>query len=105
MNWERICNWEIKEKNKKLYVTLSVNHIRGTRNFTRETYDTSFILNYLKDNKIDHGEILEPSIVYNFHSYEKCKGTWIFSCNKKTNKIIEKKQNVTKITNKKTTKK
>ena len=79
MNWERTCKWTLKEENGNLHVTLEVNHIMGTRKFVEETYDSDFVISYLKDNKIKFGNIIKEAVVHNHHSYEKCSGTWIFS--------------------------
>ena len=110
MNWERICKWSLKEKDEKLFVTLEVNHIMGTRNFQKESYDSKFVESYLKENNIKFDKLITDQVVYNHHSYEKCTGTWIFSIpskskSKKTTREVEKKDNVSKITNKKTIKK
>ena len=110
MNWELICNWDIKKENDKLFVTLTVNHVKGTRKFKEQSYGDDFVENYLKENKIPFSEVLQETVVYNYQSQKRCTGTWIFSLpkatkTKKTTQTLENKETVIKMNSKKTTKK
>ena len=110
MNWELNCNWDIKEAFGKLFVTLTVNHVKGTRKFKEQSYGNDFVENYLKENDIKYGELISGNIVYNYNSEKHCTGTWVFSLPKikkakKTTQPIENKETVIKMNSKKTTKK
>ena len=110
MNWELICKWDIKKEDKKLFVTLTVNHVKGTRKFKEQSYGDTFVKNYLKENGIKHDELITGNVVYNYNSEKQCTGTWVFSLpkeikTKKTTQPIENKETVIKMNSKKTTKK
>ena len=110
MNWELNCNWDIKESLGKLFVTLTVNHVKGTRKFKEQSYGDDFVENYLKENKIKYEELISGNVVYNYNSEKHCTGTWVFSLPKakkpkKTTQPIENKETVIKMNSKKTTKK
>ena len=102
-------NWNIEIKEKQVWVSLSVEHIRNTRN-VKETYTTADALDYLKKHNIKINKIVSDCVVHNYQTEQRCHGTWVFSLpssskSKKTTKHVEKKQNVPKITNKKIIKK
>ena len=99
-------NWNIEKVNNTLHITLNVKHIRNT-NSTPNTYDTAYVVNYLNQQGIAFEEVITEAIVYNCQTQPRCTGTWVFSLprKKKTTKPIEKKETVSKITNKKTIKK
>tara|TARA_R110002020_G_scaffold470046_1_gene695537 strand:- start:341 stop:673 length:333 start_codon:yes stop_codon:yes gene_type:complete len=110
MNWNEESDFVVATRNNKLYVTLTVNHVHGKRNFQEKFYDTDFVITYLKENNISFEKTLEHAMVYNYQSQSRCQGTWVFSLPskpkpKKTSKPLEKKENVPKMTNKKTIKK
>ena len=110
MNWTEEYKITTNTENNKLNVTLSVNHIKGTRGFQQKTYTTDFITDYLKQNKINFANVLQEAVVYNYQSETRCTGTWAFSLpeekkTKKTEQTIENKENVLKMNSKKTTKK
>jgi len=110
MNWQLICNWDIKEAGGKLCVTLTVNHVKGTRKFKEQSYGDDFVENYLKENHVKYGELISGNVVYNYNSEKHCTGTWIFSLPKvkkvkKSTQPIENKETVIKMNSKKTTKK
>lgn len=110
MNWIEECNVNIEEVNNTLVVKLQVNHVRGQRNFQEKTYTTDFIREYLSSKKIVVGKLKQETTVFNYQSENRTRGTWIFALpskvtSKKTTKIVEKKESVSKITNKKTIKK
>ena len=109
-NWNEEGEFATDIKNNKLYVTLTVNHIRGTRGFQEKTYNTAFVREYLKDNNFIVEDLLQESAVYNYQAPQRCTGTWVFSLpkakkTKKTSQPIENKESVIKMNSKKTTKK
>ena len=100
----------MEEQEDTLNVTLTVNHIHGKSNFQEKTYTTDFIVSYLKEKNIKFNKLIQETIVFNYQSQNRCSGTWIFSLpkqtkTKKTTQTLENKQNVLKVSNKKTTKK
>ena len=99
-------NWNINEINNTLHVTLSVEHAKISGAGT-EIFDTEYVINYLHDQGIKFDEMLSEAIVYNYQTQSRCSGTWVFSLpkKKKPTKPVEKKETVSKITNKKTIKK
>tara|TARA_R110000824_G_scaffold384473_1_gene578507 strand:+ start:94 stop:426 length:333 start_codon:yes stop_codon:yes gene_type:complete len=110
MNWQLICNWDIKKENNKLFVTLTVNHVKGTRKFKEQAYGDDFVENYLKESNIKYEKLLAGNKVYNYNSEKHCTGTWVFSLpptkkTKKTTQPIENKETVIKMNSKKTIKK
>jgi len=110
MYWTRDLKFQTEVKDNKLYVTLTTNHVSGKQRFREETYRTQTITDYLEQENILFKDILTESVVHNYQSDDRCTGTWIFSLpvQKKVfqvKKPLENKQNVTKINNKKTTKK
>tara|TARA_Y100001938_G_C8095458_1_gene437860 strand:+ start:1089 stop:1421 length:333 start_codon:yes stop_codon:yes gene_type:complete len=110
MNWTEQTDINITKEDNRLNVTLTVNHIHGKRNFQEKTYETDFIVSYLKENNIKFSEILQETVVYNYQTKNRCTGTWIFSLPKttkvkKTTQALENKENVLKVSSKKTTKK
>lgn len=110
MNWTEEIDINVEEKEGTLNVTLTVNHTKGKRNFQEKSYETDFIISYLEENNIKFNETLQETVVYNYQTQNRCSGTWIFSLpkqtkTKKTTQTLENKQNVLKVSNKKTTKK
>ena len=110
MNWNEENNFDIVTKNNKLYVTLTVNHVHGKRNFQEKCYDTDFVVVYLKENNIVFGDTLQHATIYNYQSKSRTQGTWVFSLPvkqkaRKSTKSLETKETVTKISNKKSIKK
>ena len=103
-------NWNIKTQNNKLYVTLSVTPLILVDQGSRHVYTTDNVIAHLKNNNISFDKVLDESIVYNYQTQRRCTGTWVFSLpskpkTKKTTKPLENKENVPKMTNKKTIKK
>lgn len=110
MNWTEEIDINIEKKENTLNVTLSVNHIYGKSNFQEKTYTTDFIISYLKEKNIKFNNPIQETVVFNYQSQDRCSGTWIFSLpkqtkTKKTIQTLENKENVLKVSNKKTTKK
>ena len=107
MNWTEQIDIDITKKDNALSVTLTVNHVRGKTNFQEKKYTTDFIIYYLKDNNIKFNQVLQEATVHNYQSQKRCTGTWIFSLpkTKKSTQTLENKENVLKVSNKKTTKK
>ena len=110
MNWSEEYNFTTDIKDNKLYVTLTVGHIKGTKGFQEKTYNTDFVKNFLKKNDFEIQDTLEESTVYNYQTSKRCTGTWVFSLpktkkTKKTTQPIENKETVIKMNSKKTTKK
>ena len=110
MFWSRDLTFETEIKDNNLHVTLTTNHVRGKQGFREETYTTQTVTDYLERENILFKDVLTETTVYNYQSDDRCTGTWIFSLpvRKKTPQVkkpLENKQNVTKINNKKTSKK
>lgn len=110
MNWSEECDFTTDIKNNQLYVTLIVNHVKGTRGFQEKTYDTDFVITFLEENNFVVDQTLHETCVYNYQDPKRCTGTWIFSLpkskkTKKTTQPIENKETVIKMNSKKTTKK
>ena len=110
MNWNEESDFAVTTKNNKLYVTLTVNHVHGKRNFQEKSYDTNFVITYLKESKIPFEKTLQHAVVYNYQSHSRCQATWVFSLPEKQKarknpKPLENKESVTKISNKKSIKK
>ncbi len=110
MNWSEECDITTDTKNNKLYITLTVNHVKGTRGFQEKTYNTDFVREFLKENNLVVENILQECVVYNYQALKRCTGTWIFSLpkakkTKKTTQPIENKETVIKMNSKKTIKK
>ena len=105
-----MMNWTIKTKDNKIYVTLTVTHIKKIPQGSPRPYETEFVLAHLNNEKIAVGNLIKDDVVYNYQAEKSCSGTWVFSLPpkpkpKKPPKPIEKKENVLKMTNKKTIKK
>jgi len=110
MNWSEECDFTTDTKNNKLYVTLTVNHVKGTRAFQEKMYNTDFVREFLKENSFIVENILQECVVYNYQTLQRCTGTWVFSLpltkkTKKTTQPIENKETVIKMNSKKTIKK
>jgi hypothetical protein len=110
MNWNEEYDVSMEEKNNTLRVTLKVVHIKGKRNFLEKTYTTTFIKEYLSFKNVLFGDVEQETTVFNYQSEKRTEGTWVFSLPpkpkpKKTQPPVEKKENVLKMTNKKTIKK
>ena len=100
-------NWNIEIEKEQVIVSLVVEHIRNTRD-EKATYTAEDARIYLTQNNIKANKIVRDCVVHNYQTQQRCSGTWIFSLPskpKKPPKIVEKKESVSKITNKKTTKK
>jgi|SaaInlStandDraft_2_1057019.scaffolds.fasta_scaffold337344_2 hypothetical protein len=102
-------NWNIEIKEERVQVSLRVDHIRNTRG-AKATYTVSDAIEYLMKNNIKINEVITDCVIYNYQTKQRCAGTWVFSLPpkpkpKKTQPPVEKKENVLKMTNKKTIKK
>ena len=102
--------WNIEKKEDRLFVTLTVAHVRTQRRWTNTSYTASDVLKYLQEQNIVIDRMIQDDIVHNYQRESNLTGTWVFSLPvkakpKKTSKPLEKKENVSKITNKKTIKK
>ena len=102
-------NWNIEIKEEQVQVSLTVDHIRNTRD-TKATYTIVDAVGYLTKNNIKINKVITDCVVHNYQTQQRCSGTWVFSLPekpkpKKTFKPLEKKENVLKMTNKKTIKK
>tara|TARA_Y100000593_G_scaffold49681_1_gene93641 strand:- start:184 stop:507 length:324 start_codon:yes stop_codon:yes gene_type:complete len=106
MYWTRKLIFDTQINDNKLFVTLTSNHVKGCQGFQEERYGTETVITYLNQNNIEFDEVLSETEVFNYQTEKSLTGTWVFSLpkKKKTTKPIEKKENVTKISNKKTTK-
>ena len=103
-------NWNIEKKDDKLFVTVVLEHIKVSLGNSRRTVSTPEVLQLLKENSVDYGELIADTVVYNYQTQKRCTGTWIFSLpkakkTKKTTQPIENKETVIKMNSKKTTKK
>jgi len=110
MHWNRNLTFETNIQDGKLYVTLTANHVHGLQGFTEEKYGTDTVIAYLKENNIVFNNIITESEVFNYQTPDRLVGTWVFSLPekqkaRKNTKPLEKKENVTKISNKKSIKK
>jgi len=104
-----MMNWNIEEKENKLYVTLTVDHVKNQRHWTNRCYTKDAATQHLQEQNIRFGELLQDCEVYNYQRVSDLTGTWVFSLPskpkiKKTTKSVEKKANVIKPKIKKTTK-
>tara|TARA_R110002020_G_scaffold470047_1_gene695542 strand:- start:341 stop:655 length:315 start_codon:yes stop_codon:yes gene_type:complete len=102
--------WNIEKKADKVYVTLTVKHVRTQRRWTNTSYTSEDALQYLQEQNITVDKMIQDDIVHNYQRESNLTGTWVFSLpskpkTKKTSKPLEKKENVPKMTNKKTIKK
>ena len=102
--------WNIEKKNNEVHVTLTVEHVKNQRRWKNTTYTSKDALTYLQEQKVTVDNLIQDCEVYNYQRESNLTGTWIFSMSakskaKKTTKPIEKKETVSKITNKKTIKK
>ena len=105
-----MMKWDIEKKDNKLFVTLTVEHVNFQKSFENKSFDTEFVVQHLKENNISFDGILKQTEVYNYQRQSNLTGTWIFSLpkskkTKKTTQTLENKENVLKVSNKKTTKK
>ena len=105
-----MMNWNIEKKDGKLFITITLEHIKTSLGNTRNTVTTFQVIELLKDNNISHGDLISEATVYNYQTINRCTGTWIFSLpkakkTKKTTQPIENKETVIKMNSKKTTKK
>ena len=102
--------WNIEKKENNIHVTLTVEHVNTHRRWKNTTYSSADAKKYLEEQKINVGSLIVDCEVHNYQRHSNLTGTWVFSIpskpkTKKTTKPVEKKENVPKITNKKTTKK
>ena len=102
--------WNIEKKENEIHVTLTVEHVNNLRHWKNTTYTSTHAKEYLKEQKIAVDKLIQDCEVHNYQRQSNLTGTWIFSIPlkskaKKTTKPVEKKETVSKITNKKTTKK
>tara|TARA_Y100001970_G_C14138729_1_gene805887 strand:- start:225 stop:530 length:306 start_codon:yes stop_codon:yes gene_type:complete len=100
-------NWNIEITKEQVVVSLTVEHIRNTRD-EKATYTVDDARDYLAQQNIKTNKVVSDCVVHNYQTQQRCSGVWIFSLPnkpKKPPKTVEKKENVTKITNKKTIKK
>ena len=105
-----MMNWNIEKKDDKLFVTVTLEHIKVSLGNTRRTVSTPEVLQLLKENSVAYGDIIADTVVYNYQTQKRCTGTWVFSLpkakkTKKTTQPIENKETVIKMNSKKTTKK
>ena len=105
-----MMNWNIEKKDGKLFITITLEHIKTSLGSTRSTVTTFQVLELLKDNNIFHGDLISEATAYNYQTLSKCTGTWVFSLpltkkTKKTTQPIENKETVIKMNSKKTIKK
>ena len=105
-----MMNWNIEEKNNEVHITLTVEHVKNLRRWKNITYTTADVRVYLEEQKIAVDNLIQECEVHNYQRESNLTGTWVFSLPskpkpKKTVKPIEKRENVLKMTNKKTIKK
>ena len=105
-----MMNWNIEKKDGKLFITITLEHIKTSLGNTRNIVTTPQVLELLKENSISHGNLIFETTAYNYQTLSKCTGTWVFSLpkskkTKKTTQPIENKETVIKMNSKKTTKK
>ena len=105
-----MMKWNIETKDNKVYVTLVVEHVKNLRRWTNTAYTSQNARDYLKEQKIAVDQLIQDCEVCNYQRESNLTGTWVFSLPpkpkpKKTVKPVEKKENVLKMTNKKTIKK
>jgi len=103
-------NWNIEKKDGKLFITITLEHIRTSLGNTRSIVSTPQVLELLKENSIPHGDLILDATAYNYQTLNRCTATWIFSLPKakkakKSTQPIENKETVIKMNSKKTTKK
>ena len=105
-----MMNWNIEKKDGKLFVTVTLEHVKISLGNTRSTVSTPQVLQLLKENSVPYGDLIADTVVYNYQTEKRCTGTWVFSLpkakkTKKTTQPIENKETVIKMNSKKTTKK
>ena len=105
-----MMKWNIEKKEDKLFVTLTVEHIRTQRRWTNTSYTSADVLEYLQEQNVAVDKMIQDDIVHNYQRESNLTGTWVFSLPskpkaKKTTKAVEKKESVIKINTKKTIKK
>ena len=99
--------WNIEKKENHIHVTLTVEHVNTLRRWKNTTYTSADAKKYLEEQKINVDALIVDCEVHNYQRHSNLTGTWVFSIpsKSKAKKPIEKKETVSKITNKKTNKK